>query len=417
MFNQLFQLPKVSKRYLNAPFLEDRLRYLTHRAKQEMTRAVLREIAYYQLGIIKYLRLKNNNQIVTLKELETAAKRWARHQKERMKIKGVPCAESKIRFISQAKRWLSFVGRLEIQKEPLLPTQVIEFIDYMRKEQNLSEKTISVRHFYLQKFFNQTKEKPDRFLAHLTPAQLDAIQIQQLQVGIYSRGTIRLRGSILRIFFRYAERKGWCRPGLANSILSPRNYTQATLPLSPSWEDVQRLLKTTEGDHPSNIRDRAMILLLAVYGLRAGEVRHLCIDDFDWEQRIFYLKRSKQRAIQQFPITQTVERALLRYLKEVRPQHSIYSEVFLTVKAPYRPPKSIFDNISLRWKSLKIGIKSYGPHSLRHACATRLINQGVPLKIIADQLGHRNLDTTRIYAKVDLSTLREVANFNMGGLL
>ena len=72
--------------------------------------------------------------------------------------------------------------------------------------------------------------------------------------------------------------------------------------------------------------------------------------------------------------------------------------------------------VSKRWKPLNVAIKHHGAHSLRHACATRLINQGVPLKTIADQLGHRDLETTRIYAKVDLTRLREVANFNLGGL-
>jgi integrase/recombinase XerD len=158
-------------------------------------------------------------------------------------------------------------------------------------------------------------------------------------------------------------------------------------------------------------------MLLAVYGLRASEVRRLRLDDFDWKENIFRLKRSKLGPIQQFPLVQTVKQAITRYLEEVRPRRSNHREIFLTIRAPFIPMNTLFGTVSSRWKPLNIAIKNHGPHSLRHACATRLINQGMTLKTIADQLGHRNLETTRIYAKVDLPRLREVANFNLRGVL
>lgn len=417
MFDQFFQRPNTIRHKLNAPLLEERLRYLTYRAEQETAHEFLRQISFYQLVIIKHLRLKRDNHIYTFKEIEAAAKRWTHHQKRR--LKGVSCSNTKGVFIRQAKHWLQFLGRLEIPKQPPLPSQVTEFVDYMRKEQNLSEETIHTRRHRLQQFFSQVKEEPGQFLAHLTPAQLDVIQIQKLNQGVYSRITIHNYCSILRAFFRYAERQGWCQSGIADSIQSPRIYKHATLPSSPAWGEVQRLLKTTEGNRPSDIRARVIILLLAVYGLRAGEVCHLRLEDFDWEQETFRLKRSKLGPIQRFPLVQTVGQALVRYLKEVRPQHSSYREIFLTLCAPFRPLNSvsIYETVSSRLKPLNVTIKHYGPHSLRHACATRLINQGVPLKTIADQLGHRDLETTRIYAKVDLPRLREVANFNLRGVL
>jgi len=418
MFNQLFKRPYAIRRQLDAPLLEERLRYLTYRAEQKTSHVTLYHIALHQLIVIKHLRLKRNNHIYTLKELETAAKRWAHHQKQRLKgWEGVSYSSRKCRFIKYAKHWLQFLGRMEIPKQPPLPLQVVEFLDYMQKEQDLSEATIDTRRKRLQKFFNQIKEEPGQFLAHLTPAQLDDIQIKKLRQRVYSRHTIFNDVNALRAFFHYAEHRSWCRVGIANSIQAPRLYKHETLPSSPSWEDVQRLLKTTEGNRPSDIRARAVILLLAVYGLRDSEICQLRLDDFDWEQETFCLKRSKLGPIQQFPLVQSVGRALIRYLKEVRTQHSTYREIFLTLCAPFRSLKSVYEIVSLHWKPLHVAIKHYGPHSLRHACATRLINQGMPLKTIADQLGHRNLDATRIYAKVDLSRLREVADFNLRGVL
>ena len=414
MFNQLFQRPHAIRRHFNAPLLEERLRYLTYRAKQEIVHEVLREISFYQLIVIKYLNLKENDHIYTFKEIETAAKRWAHHQKKC--FKGVSYSTCKYNFIKNAKNWLQFLGRVKIP-EPYIPSQVIEFVNYMRKEQGLSETTIYTYRRQLRNFFSQIKEEPGKFLAHLTPAQLDAIQIQKHRHKVYSWHTMYNRAAVLRAFFRYAERQGWCRTEIASSIRAPRIYKHETLPSSPVWEDVQRLVKTTEGNSPVDIRARAVILLLAVYGLRESEVCHLRLEDFDWEQGTFRLKHSKIGPTQQFPLVQTVRGALIRYLKEVRPRHSTHREIFLTLCAPFRPMNHLYSIVSSRWERLHVTIEHHGSHSLRHACATRLINQGIPLKTIADQLGHRNLETTRIYAKVDLPRLREVANFSLRGVL
>ncbi len=415
MINELFKRPHTIRRQLNAPFLEERLRYLSYRAEQQTSRETIYDIASYQLIIIAYLHFEKNDHIYTLKEIKIAAKRWSYHQKRH--LKRIFCPTCEIRFVAHAKHWLQFLGRLEIPKQPHLVPQIAEFLDYMRKEQNLSEATIDTYRQRLRQFFSQIKEKPGQFLAYLTPAKLDDIQIRGVNQKAYARHTIFNNVNALRAFLRYAEHQGWCQPGIANSIQAPRLYKHEALPSSPSWKDVQRLLKTTEGSRPSDIRARAVILLLAVYGLRDSEICHLRLDDFDWERETFRLKRSKLGPIQQFPLVQTVGQALITYIKEVRPQHSTYREIFLTRCGPFHPLKSAYDIVSLHWKPLHVTIKHYGPHSLRHACATRLINQGMPLKTIADQLGHRNLDATRIYAKVDLSRLREVADFNLGGLL
>ena len=98
---------------------------------------------------------------------------------------------------------------------------------------------------------------------------------------IRTRATIRNHADALRAFFRFAEDRGWCRPGLAATITSPRVYKNATLPAGPSAEDLERLLATTEGDQPEDLRDLALLLTLSVYGLRAGEARGLRLDDID----------------------------------------------------------------------------------------------------------------------------------------
>jgi site-specific recombinase XerD len=233
----------------------------------------------------------------------------------------------------------------------------------------------------------------------------------------YARVTVQTRASTLRSFFHYAQQKGWCRAGLADTVKSARCYTGESLPLGPSWREVRQLLSSLKGDHSSAIRDRAIILLLAVYGLRAGEVVGLHLEDFDWEGELLRVKRPKQRKAQEYPLVRSVGDAVVRYLKKVRPD-SERREVFLTCRAPYRPLHSgtLWPVVSRRLRGLGVELPHYGPHCLRHACATRLLNQGLSLKEIGDHLGHTNPETTLIYAKVDLAQLREVGRMDLRGL-
>ena len=229
--------------------------------------------------------------------------------------------------------------------------------------------------------------------------------------------TIQTWAYRLRAFFRFAEARGWCRRGLAASIRSPRVFSQASLPLGPSWDDVRRLLALTEGDQRHNIRARPILMLLAIYGLRVGEVSRLRLEDFDWEHEVFSVVSSKTRRVRTYPLTRSVGNAILRYLQEVRPRSS-RRELFLSLKAPFQPVlRSLWSMVGKRLRSLHLSLPHYGPHALRHACATRLLAAGLSLKEIGDQLGHTAPDSTRIYAKVDLVGLRQVADFDLGGVL
>src|SRR5207248_3306897 len=97
----------------------------------------------------------------------------------------------------------------------------------------------------------------------------------------YARTTVRTWASAIRPFLRFAEVQGWCRPGLADTIKTPRRYSGAGLPLGPSWDDVKRLLAAADTDRSIDVRDRALLMLLAVYGLRLAALR--AVADFDLE--------------------------------------------------------------------------------------------------------------------------------------
>lgn len=415
MFPQLFVRSHALSRQLTSPLLEERLRYLHHCAQQGSVSKTLRKIAIYQLVVIRYLHL-TSQRTVSLPEIETAAARWSRR---RSKIYGkAPVGPwSKARFRCLAVQWLSFLKWLAIPADPPVAPEVAAFIDYMRKERGLSEGTIEGRRYRVEQLLYHIA-KLGYSLDQINLSQVDNFLLQEYRQGRYTADTIQTQASGLRAFFRYAESRHWCQPGIARGIQSPRVYRHASLPSSPTRDAVQRLIKTTQGNDPTDIRDRAILLLLAVYGLRAGEVRRLRLADLDWEHETLSITHGKSGRRQQFPLTTIVGGAILRYLQKVRPR-SHHREVFLSMRAPFRPllGGALFQVVNRRMKALHLSIAHQGPHALRHACATRLINHGVSLKAIADQLGHRSLETTRIYAKVDVARLREVAKFNLRGVL
>jgi integrase len=224
--------------------------------------------------------------------------------------------------------------------------------------------------------------------------------------------------NILRAFFRYAAMRGWCSPQLAESIRGPRIFALEALPRGPDWSDVQRLLAYMDTDQPRDIRDRAILLLLAIYGLRASEVTQLRLDDIDWEQDLLHVSRVKRQSAQTYPLLPVLGNAIIRYLEQIRPA-SDHRQLFLTLLPPFRPlsPGAVYGLTQRGFKALSIKATHRGPHALRHACAAHLVAEGLSLKTIGDHLGHRSASATRIYAKVDLTALREVAVFDLGELL
>jgi site-specific recombinase XerD len=417
MFEYLVKRPYALARHRNSPLAEERRRYLAHCAELGMARNTLHLIAIYLLIITDVLRLGDRpDDLITPAEIEAEAiRRGKRRNKPSQSKRKRRCGCS---FITHATHWLQFLGRL--QRPVVAPRpyadRVAAFADYMRCERCLAPSTVTMRCRVAQDLLDRLHEA-QRPLEQITPLQIDDALIQKLQEGQMARVSIQGYVCDLRAFFRFAEIKGWCRCGLAESIRGPRVFAQATLPSGPSWDDVRRLLATTEGDEPRAIRDRAILLLLSTYGCRAGEVVRLRLEDLDWHHDRICFTRPKSSRTQTYPLCQPVGKALIRYLK-IRPR-SAYREIFLRLLAPIAPlcSDSLWTIVARRLRALGVTLRHYGPHSLRYACATHLLEQGFSLKEIGDHLGHCRAETTRIYTKVDLVGLRHVAAFDLEGLL
>ncbi|MER8867990.1 tyrosine-type recombinase/integrase [Mesorhizobium sp. M0751] len=154
-------------------------------------------------------------------------------------------------------------------------------------------------------------DQTNRQLGDLQAGDIDAYFVTQA-TGRWSRVSVANSASALRGFLRYAGKRGMCADSLAGSICRPRLYRQESLPYAPDWSDVQRMLADAESDKPRDIRDRAILLLLAVYGMRSGEVVALRLDQIDWAGRTLRLFRLKRRQPQIYPLVSSVAEALAR---------------------------------------------------------------------------------------------------------
>lgn len=238
MFDQLFKAQRAHERHLNAPLADERIRYLSHWAAQGSSRSSLRVRAQDLLTIIDYLHLETADEIDE-KQINNAADQWAKRQPQ--PPNGIDFRYGKLRFISHARQWIAFLGRLR-QPEVLRPTyihMIEEFSDYMREEKGLSPVTIHKRRQHVTQFLSRFDEQHRPF-NEIDILDIDAAIARKGEQDAYTRSSMRTYASALRAFFHYAEERGWCAPGLAAAIMSPRVFADEQLPKGPSWEDVQR---------------------------------------------------------------------------------------------------------------------------------------------------------------------------------
>jgi site-specific recombinase XerD len=354
-------------------------------------------------------------EVIESSVINVAADRWAREQHQRQRVDGLRW--SRELFVQTAEDWLRFLGRLEVPKPKTVPfaDRVSDFAAYRRDECGLSPATVCDQSWHVEKFLCWLSDQ-NRLFDNVSLDDVDGFLAAKGRQG-WGRVSVATSAKALRAFFKHAAMRGWCTAKIAAGIDSPRLFQHEGLPIGPSWPDVQRLIATTAGNSARDIRDRAILIMLATYGLRSGEVSGLRLEDVNWESEKVSIGRSKQRRAQEYPLVGEAGEAILLYLQKARPRCT-QREIFLTSKAPFHrlSQGALYHLVSSRLSALGIHASRRGPHALRHACAGHLLTEGFSLKEIGDHLGHRSAFATRIYAKVDLAGLREVANFDLGGL-
>ena len=288
---------------------------------------------------------------------------------------------------------------------------IVEYDAWMRDLRGLAERTRSLRCAEARRFLAWLGERgSEGQLASITVADIDAY----VQSRASSIRRLSLQGvtSNLRIFLRHLHGSGRI-PDVGSALIGPRVYAFEGIPSALRAEEIDKVLRCTRQDRrPIGLRDYAMLLLLSTYGLRAGEITALRLQDIDWTHDRLRVRHFKTGAYSELPLLRVPGEAILQYLRRGRPKTRC-REIFVHAKAPYRA----FRNSSTLYTALQKRLKAAGvtpqgkkgPHAFRHARAASLLKRDTPLKVIADVLGHRSLRSTMTYLKLDLEALRDVA--------
>lgn len=224
--------------------------------------------------------------------------------------------------------------------------------------------------------------------------------------GMAARRSMR---SAMRLFLKFAASRDWVAQELADAVPSLRSCRLSGLPRGLSDEELSTLLGSPwEGRCPC--RNRAVVYLLATYGVRRQQVSDLKFADIDWHGRTIDFAALKGGKAIQHSLTRSVAEALADYLLTERPDSDCdYDHIFLRQPSPHLQlsPKAI--TALVRSRMARCGLPRRGPHALRHTFATRLLRTGESVKAVADLLGHRSLSAVAVYAKVDYARLLECA--------
>ncbi|CAM3601001.1 Phage integrase family protein [Polaromonas hydrogenivorans] len=230
--------------------------------------------------------------------------------------------------------------------------------------------------------------------------------------GRYARSTTADIASTVRSFARFLLASGRIRVDLADAVISPVQPKFERPRRALPWEDVQRLLRAVDTSTACGLRDHALLLMMSTYGLGAGEVIGLQLQDIDWSAGTLQMSRPKTGVNFVLPLLPPVAKVLARYLRNGRPPHLPTRHVFVQMKVPFGAltASSAVRHILIK-HAKAAGIKApyLGSHVLRHSFAARQLDVGTKAQVLSDLLGHRAADSVSAYVRIATQSLREVS--------
>lgn len=306
--------------------------------------------------------------------------------------------------------YLREAGVVPAANRSLTPLDVLlgQYRVWMVQERGLAAMTV-LRYENTARLFLQEQALDDE--GRLEPAALTGTDINVFllrECGRVSAGSAKGRVAELRSVLRFLYLQGITPLRLGAAVPPVGGWRLATLPpASMTAADVQRVLDGVDRSTDVGVRDFAIIMLVARLGLRSIEVARLELHDVDWRAGELVV-RGKGRRQDRLPLLAEVGEALVAYLSGGRDREGA-RQLFLTCRAPRGPIRADLVGDVVERTCLRAGLAPVGPHRLRHALAGELLRQGAGLVAISQVLRHQDLATTAFYAKVDLATLRRVA--------
>jgi site-specific recombinase XerD len=285
--------------------------------------------------------------------------------------------------------------------------EVPGFCGYLQQERGISPNTLHNYVYCLRSLKTYLESVGVANLNELSPPILSAFVTARGQE--WGKSALKGLCSSLRVFLTYLHRERLLARDLSPSVQAPKSYRLAGIPRSIPWSDVQRMLEGVDRRTGPGKRDYAILLLLVTYGLRSREVAALTLEDLDWEQERLRVPERKAGHSTAYPLSPIVGEAILDYLKNGRPKTDD-RHVFFRSYAPPGPlgAPAVSERAAHYLQRAGVKVPRPGSHTLRHTCVQRLVDAHFSLKDIGDYVGHGSPDSTKIYSKVDVETLREV---------
>ena len=282
------------------------------------------------------------------------------------------------------------------------------YLRYLRSELDLAERTITYRHRQLALFLGALGQRAARKRLKKLKAESVASFVKE-----YFRDSTACPNSlstVLRQLFHYCAARGYTQTDFSGLIPRIRLYRHASLPKGMEDAALEKMLKAIPQDTPIGARDYSIIIVMMAYGIRGVSAATLLLEDIDWHHSRIHIRAQKGGKEVVVPLLDSVGEALIGYLRH-RPAGTPFREVFLSARAPFRPLdcNAISRVVQKRLKRAGVKLPGSGARTLRHSWAIRALAHNSAIKSIADVLGHRYIDTTFIYAKANLNSLREVA--------
>jgi site-specific recombinase XerD len=313
--------------------------------------------------------------------------------------------------VNEQEKWFFYRG------EPL-PVLYRKYLDYLRSVKGLTVSTIHNRKKPVLLFLMKMKRFSEpKTIQNLRPAQVHDYMIETAQP--LSRDGKRALIVALRDFFKFLHLNDYTRKDLSKSVPTIVTYRLTSLHRGLPWKTIRMLIQSADRRTHAGRRDYAILLMLARYGVRQGQLVSLELDDIDWHKQTILFKAVKGGRDVLSPLFPEVARALIAYFKGGRMEApKKHKQVFLTTGTygsqvdGQRPIPDLWPMVSRRLKVLGVNKTCpfpRGPHAIRHAFATRLLEKNESLKTISELLGHRLLGTTCIYTKSDMKRLRRLA--------
>jgi integrase len=228
----------------------------------------------------------------------------------------------------------------------------------------------------------------------------------------YAPSTVADIAGSVRCLARFLLATGRISIELAESVVLPKRHKFERPRRALSWRDVQRLLRSVDTSSRGGLRDHALLLMMSTYGLGAGEVIRLQLQDIDWNAATLHVVRPKTGVAFTLPLMPAVAKALAFYLRDGRPPNIPHRYVFVRVTMPFSPlsaSAAIRHMIVKHAKAAGLNAPYLGSHVLRHSHAARQVDLGIRPRVLSDLLGHRDPEAISAYVRIATETLRDVS--------